>query len=82
MGVLPVQLNSHKLNDLNIKSSDLVDIKLSDETKPLQDLEIFIKSDKGTKILECRLRIDTINELQYYKADGILNFVLKNILKN
>ena len=82
MGVLPIQLNSHKLNDLNIKSSDLVDIKLSDETKPLQDLEIFIKSDEGTKILECTLRIDTINELQYYKADGILNFVLKNILKN
>ena len=42
MGVLPIQLNSHKLNDLNIKSSDLVDIKLSDETKPLQDLEIFL----------------------------------------
>jgi len=28
------------------------------------------------------LRIDTINELQYYKSDGILNFVLNNILKN
>ena len=82
MGVLPIQLNSHKLNDLNIKSSDLVDIKLFDEIKPLQDLEVFIKSNKGTKILECTLRVDTINELQYYKADGILNFVLKNILKN
>jgi aconitate hydratase len=82
MGILPIQLNSHKLNDLHIKSSDLVDIKLSNKTKPLQDLEIFIKSDEGTKILECTLRIDTINELQYYKADGILNFVLKNILKN
>ncbi len=82
MGILPIQLNSHKLNDLHIKSSDLVDIKLSNKTKPLQDLEIFIKSDEGTKILECTLRIDTINELQYYRADGILNFVLKNILKN
>ncbi len=82
MGVLPIQLNSHKLDDLNIKSSDLVNIKLDNEIKPLQDLEVSIKSDEGTKILECTLRIDTINELQYYKADGILNFVLKNILKN
>ena len=82
MGVLPIQLNSHKLNDLNIKSSDLVDIKLDNEIKPLQDLEVSIKSDEGIKVLECTLRIDTINELQYYKADGILNFVLKNILKN
>ena len=82
MGVLPIQLNSHKLGDLNIKSSDLVDIRLDNEIKPLQDLEVFIKSDEDVKILKCTLRIDTINELQYYKADGILNFVLKNILKN
>ena len=82
MGVLPIQLNNHKLDDLDIKSSDLVDIKLDNEIKPLQDLEVSIKSDEGVKVLECTLRIDTINELQYYKADGILNFVLKNILKN
>ncbi len=82
MGVLPIQLNSHKLNDLNIKSSDLVDVRLDNEIKPLQDLEVSIKSDENVKVLECTLRIDTVNELQYYKADGILNFVLKNILKN
>ena len=82
MGVLPIQLNSHKLDVLNIKSSDLVDIKLDNKIKPLQDLEVSIKGDEGVKVLECTLRIDTINELQYYKADGILNFVLKNILKN
>ena len=82
MGVLPIQLNSHKLDVLNIKSSDLVDIKLDNKIKPLQDLEVSIKTDEGVKVLECTLRIDTINELQYYKADGILNFVLKNILKN
>ena len=82
MGVLPIQLNSHKLDALNIKSSDLVDIKLDNKIKPLQNLEVSIKSDEDVKVLECTLRIDTINELQYYKADGILNFVLKNILKN
>ncbi len=82
MGVLPIQLNSHKLDVLNIKSTDLVDIKLDNKIKPLQNLEVSIKSDEGVKVLECTLRIDTINELQYYKADGILNFVLKNILKN
>ena len=82
MGVLPIQLNNHKLDDLDIKSSNLVDIRLDNEIKPLQDLEVCIKSDEGVKVLEYTLRIDTINELQYYKADGILNFVLKNILKN
>ena len=82
MGVLPIQLKSHNLNDLNIKSSDLINVKLTKDIKPLQELEVSIKSDVGTLEIVCILRIDTINELQYYKADGILNFVLKNILKN
>ena len=82
MGVLPIQLKSHNLNDLNIKSSDLINVKLTKDIKPLQELEVSIESDVGTLDIVCILRIDTINELQYYKADGILNFVLKNILKN
>ena len=82
MGVLPIQLKSHNLNDLNIKSSDLINVKLTKDIKPLQELEVSIESDVGTLDIVCILRIDNVNELQYYKADGILNFVLKNILKN
>ncbi len=82
MGVLPIQLKSHTINDLNIQSSDLINIKLTDDLKPLQELEVFIQNDMRNIKIDCILRIDTINELQYYKADGILNFVLKNILKN
>ena len=82
MGVLPIQLKSHTLNDLNIQSSDLIDIKLTEDLKPLQELEVIIQSNVRNINIDCILRIDTINELQYYKADGILNFVLKNILKS
>ncbi len=82
MGVLPIQLKSHPINDLNIQSSDLINIKLTEDLKPLQELEVIIQSNVRNVKIDCILRIDTINELQYYKADGILNFVLKNILKN
>ena len=82
MGVLPIQLKSHTINNLNIQSSDLINIKLTEDLKPLQELEVFIQNDMRNIKIDCILRIDTINELQYYKADGILNFVLKNILKN
>ncbi len=82
MGVLPIQLKSHTINDLNIQSSDLINIKLTKDLKPLQELEVFIQNDMRNVKIDCILRIDTINELQYYKANGILNFVLKNILKN
>ena len=82
MGVLPIQLKSHTINDLNIQSSDLINIKLTEDLKPLQELEVIIQSNVRNIKIDCILRIDTINELQYYKSDGILNFVLKNILKN
>ena len=82
MGVLPIQLDSTNIQELGIKSSDLVDIKLHSEIKPLEKISVIMKQGDVTKDLQCTLRIDTINELQYYKSDGILNFVLNNILKN
>ena len=82
MGVLPIQLDNANIQELGIKSSDLVDIKLHSEIKPLEKISLILKQGDDTRELQCTLRIDTINELQYYKSDGILNFVLKNILKN
>ena len=82
MGVLPIQLDNANIQELGIKSSDLVDIKLHSEIKPLEKISVILKQGDDTKELQSTLRIDTINELQYYKSDGILNFVLKNILKN
>ncbi|AFS48465.1 aconitate hydratase [alpha proteobacterium HIMB59] len=82
MGVLPIQLDNTDIQELGIKSSDLVDIKLHSEIKPLEKISVILKQGDATKELQCTLRIDTINELQYYKSDGILNFVLNNILKN
>ena len=82
MGVLPIQLDNTNIQELEIKSSDLVDIKLHSEIKPLEKISVILKQGNATKELQCTLRIDTINELQYYKSDGILNFVLNNILKN
>ena len=82
MGVLPIQLENINIQDLGIKSSDLIDIKLHSEIKPLEKISLILKQGEVTRKLQCTLRIDTINELQYYKSDGILNFVLKNILKN
>ena len=82
MGVLPIQLDNTNIQELGIKSSDLIDIKLHSEIKPLEKISVILKQGEDAKELQCTLRIDTINELQYYKSDGILNFVLKNILKN
>ena len=81
MGVLPIQLKSENImKDLKISSTDLISIKVNDEIKPQQNIQIEIVRSGKKLVFECILRIDTINELEYYKADVILNFVLKNIL--
>ena len=82
MGILPIQIKTDKINSLKICSSDLVNIHLTKNIKPLQDINIELNQDSKISIIKGTLRIDTINELQYYKSDGILNYVLKNILKN
>ncbi len=82
MGILPIQLNDQSVNELEISSSNLIDIHLSKDLRPLQTIDVDLKQSSKIRKLKCTLRIDTINELQYYKSDGILNFVLKNILKN
>ena len=82
MGVLPIQLDNTNIQELGVESSDLIDIKLHSEIKPLEKISVILKQGEATRELQCTLRIDTINELQYYKSDGILNFVLNNILKN
>ena len=82
MGILPIQIKTDKINSLNICSSDLVNIHLTKNIKPLQDIDIELNQGNKISIIKGTLRIDTINELQYYKSDGILNYVLKNILKN
>ena len=82
MGVLPIQLDNTNIQELGVESSDLIDIKLHSEIKPLEKISVILKQGEAKRELQCTLRIDTINELQYYKSDGILNFVLNNILKN
>ena len=81
MGILPIQLKSaSKIQELNISSTDLISIAIDDNIKPQQDIQVRINQSGNIIAVDCILRIDTINELEYYKADGILNFVLKNIL--
>ena len=82
MGILPLQfkegLNRKKLN---IKGSELFTIiDIEKNLEPRQDVDCEIKYDDGTtKKIKLLCRIDTINEIEYYKNDGILKYVLRNM---
>ncbi len=83
MGVLPLQFkDGFNRKKLNIKGSELFTIvDIEKGIKPGQDIECEIKYAEGTiKKIKLLSRIDTVNEVEYYKNGGILKYVLRNML--
>ena len=83
MGVLPLQFID-KMNRTNLKliGSELITIlEIEKGVKPLDYISVEIKYETGDiKIIKTLCRIDTKNELEYYKNGGILQYVLRNMI--
>ena len=83
MGVLPLQfINDMNRKNLNLVGSELVTIvDLEKGINPSEKVKVEIKYASGEiKIIETLCRIDTKNELEYYKNGGILQYVLRNMI--
>jgi len=83
MGILPLQFkDGFNRNKLNLKGSELVSIiGIEKGIMPGQDFKCEIKyADGVAKKINLLSRIDTANEIEYYKNDGILKYVLRNML--
>tara|TARA_B100000029_G_scaffold26986_1_gene26501 strand:- start:4173 stop:6842 length:2670 start_codon:yes stop_codon:yes gene_type:complete len=83
MGVLPLQfINGVNRQNLNLDGSELFTVKkLENGIKPLEQVDLEIKYNSGDiKIIKVLSRIDTKNELEYYKNGGILQYVLRNMI--
>ena len=83
MGVLPLQFKEgFDRKKLNIKGSELFTIiDIEKGVKPRQEVDCEIKyADGVSKKIKLLCRIDTANEIEYYKHGGILQYVLRNIL--
>ena len=81
MGILPLQFkNGEDAGSLQIDFSKPVSIHTGEGIKPREEVKMSYTSASGemreTILL---IRIDTDMELGYYKAGGILNYVLKEI---
>ena len=82
MGVLPLEFQDGlNRNNLNLNGDEKISINGIVELSPNKILDCKIVGDNNNHIkLKCR--IDTKKELEYYKAGGILNFVLNEIISN
>ncbi len=84
MGVLPLQFKEgESVASLGLSGEEKFSIALSDDLQPLQDVEVTAESDDGTKkSFRALVRIDTPVEIIYYRNGGILQTVLRNMLKD
>jgi aconitate hydratase len=81
MGVLPLQFgDGDTAQSLGLSGREKYTITGIAEIKPRQDVEVQVERDDGSKFtFTARCRIDTYNELEYFKAGGILHYVLRRL---
>ena len=83
MGILPLQfINGIDRKKIGLIGSELISVLgIEDGVNPSDNVEVEIKYQSGEiKKIQTLCRIDTKNELEYYKNGGILQFVLRNMM--
>ena len=84
MGVLPLQFKDGENREtLGLKGTEKFDITgIADGITPRMDVPCKITyADGSTKDVTLLCRIDTADEVDYYRHGGILQYVLRNIVK-
>ncbi|KTB67677.1 MULTISPECIES: aconitate hydratase AcnA [Pseudomonas] len=84
MGVLPLQFKlDQNRKALKLTGKEKIDILgLTDaEIEPRMNLTLVItREDGSSEKVEVLCRIDTLNEVEYFKAGGILHYVLRQLI--
>jgi aconitate hydratase len=83
MGILPLQFKDNvNRTNLELTGSELISvIDIEKGINPSDVVKLEIKYISGEiKIIDTLCRIDTKNELEYYKNGGILQYVLRNMI--
>ncbi|MGA3796549.1 aconitate hydratase AcnA [Pseudomonas fluorescens] len=84
MGVLPLQFKlDQNRKSLNLNGSETLDILglTGVELTPRMNLTLAItREDGSSEKIEVLCRIDTLNEVEYFKSGGILHYVLRQLI--
>ena len=83
MGVLPLEFaDGESAETLGLTGKEQVSIEGVADIQPRQTMDVKITREDGTSfIAKTTLRIDTENELDYYRNGGILHYVLRNLAR-
>jgi aconitate hydratase len=81
MGVLPLQFQEgENAESLGLTGNETFSIDNVAGIEPRQDVEVKVKRADGSETtISARCRIDTYNELEYFRSGGILQYVLRRL---
>lgn len=83
MGVLALQfVGEQTRQSLGLNGTERLSIRgLSSDIRPHQLLTVeVVRSDGSHGTFQVLCRIDTLNEVEYFKAGGILHYVLRQLI--
>jgi aconitate hydratase len=83
MGVLPLQFEDGTgWKSLGLTGAETVNLRGIAKMAPRQTVEVeIVMADGARRQVPVRLRIDTENELDYYRHGGILHYVLRSLAR-
>jgi aconitate hydratase len=83
MGVMPLTfLAGQDRNALGLKGDETFDVHIPSDLKPRQNIKVVAKRADGSTVeFETLCRVDTPVEVEYYRNGGILNTVLRKMMR-
>jgi aconitate hydratase len=84
MGILPLTFREGMdRKTLGLKGDETIDIVGLDDLSPRMDIKLIITRADGSKQeVELLCRVDTADEVNYYRHGGILQYVLRGMAKS
>lgn len=83
MGVLPLQFRDEQsVESLGLTGTEVISLYgINADLKPGQTINAIAKRENGEEVnFELLCRIDTANEVEYYRNGGILHYVLRQLI--
>ncbi|MBD8161440.1 aconitate hydratase AcnA [Erwinia persicina] len=83
MGILPLEFPTGVTRKtLGLTGDERIDVQDLQQLTPGCVVKVLLtRADGSQNVLDARCRIDTGNELTYYQNDGILHYVIRNMLQ-
>ncbi|WP_249978465.1 aconitate hydratase AcnA [Vreelandella olivaria] len=81
MGVVPLQFPEGESREtLGLTGDEEISIAGLSDLSPGGNVQVVIKNGDGERTVDAKCRIDTVNELAYYRHGGILHYVLRKMI--